>query len=423
MKSISSASLTTFQNLLSFGAALVLLPAGAKAQVIPLSDDAFEKTESSLFEEIFGRGEVLFHLRARYEFADQSGLQASHAATVRARLGYTTYRELPLSATLEFSDVRAIDGNAYNQAGANNQPHKSVIADPESTELNQAFLYFKQENFSAKLGRQRLLIDNQRFIGNSGWRQTEQTFDALTLRYEMEEGPTFLYSYLDQINRIFGRENPGGRWDSDSHLVHIRSPLGPVGTGGTYAYFLKFKTAPASSGDTFGLWFQPDFSRFSIPVSLYLELAHQTENSRNPAGNDFNHLYYRAEIELNANRFTVGSGFERLEGNGVTAFQTPLAGFHNFNGWADQFLTTPKNGLDDVYLFATTKFPAKISGRTEAHHFSAQRGSETYGHELGVLLGRSLTEYASVSTKIARFDGKNGRPNVTKFWVQAELRF
>ncbi len=30
------------------------------------------------------------------------------------------------------------------------------------------------------LGRQRLLIGNQRFIGNSGWRQHEQTFDALS---------------------------------------------------------------------------------------------------------------------------------------------------------------------------------------------------------------------------------------------------
>ena len=41
-------------------------------------------------------------------------------------------------------------------------------------------------------------------------------------------------------------------------------------------------------------------------------------------------------------------GFERLEGNGTVALQTPLATLHAFNGWADKFLSTPANGLRDV---------------------------------------------------------------------------
>lgn len=408
------------RNKLRLSLALALLPLGAVAQPDQPVVTAPDTATDSFLEKVFLEGKILFNFRARYEFADQSGLDAAHAATARTRLGYTTNTTLPLSATLEFEDIRALDGSTYNQAGINDQPQKTVVADPEITELNQAFLLFKQEEFSAKIGRQRLLVDNQRFIGNSGWRQNEQTFDAATLQYQIEDGPEFLYSYVNQINRILGRDHPAGKWDSESHLIHARSPLGLIGTGGAYAYLLQFETAPVMSGDTFGLWLKP---HLSVPVKFHFEIAHQSENSGNPSGADFGHLYYRGELEFTIDHFTSGGGFERMEGDGTTSFQTPLAGLHGFNGWADQFLTTPVNGLDDIFLFASAKLPGKISARAEGHHFSSQRGSETYGHEVGLILSRSLGQYASVLTKAALFDGKEGRPDVTKLSLQTEIRF
>ena len=40
-------------------------------------------------------------------------------------------------------------------------------------------------------------------------------------------------------------------------------------------------------------------------------------------------------------------------GSGNRAFQTPLATKHAFQGWADQFLTTPADGIEDAYLGVT----------------------------------------------------------------------
>ena len=37
--------------------------------------------------------------------------------------------------------------------------------------------------------------------------------------------------------------------------------------------------------------------------------------------------------------------------------QTPLATLHAFNGWADMFLTTPANGLQDLYFRASYTLP------------------------------------------------------------------
>ena len=55
----------------------------------------------------------------------------------------------------------------------------TLINDPDEVELNRAQLsYALNKDLSATIGRQRILIDDQRFIGNVGWRQNEQTFDS-----------------------------------------------------------------------------------------------------------------------------------------------------------------------------------------------------------------------------------------------------
>lgn len=56
------------------------------------------------------------------------------------------------------------------------------MADPECTEANQAYLQMKLGTFTGIAGRQRVILDNARFIGNVGWRQNEQTYDAVTFK-------------------------------------------------------------------------------------------------------------------------------------------------------------------------------------------------------------------------------------------------
>jgi len=404
-------------------ASSLLLSALLAAPALSGAPETAESAPPRFLEDVFRGGKFNADFRLRYEFADQEGLDASHAATLRSRLGYGTNPRFPLSAFIELEDIRAADGSAYNQAGLNNLPQKTVIADPEVTELNQAYLNFQHANLSARLGRQRIILDNHRFVGNVGWRQNEQTFDAATLQYQVPEGPAFVYSYIDQVNRVFGRNHPMGRWDSDSHVLNARSPLPVLSQGAAYAYLLQFTEAPAMSGDTFGAWVKPVIPGLPVPVHLHLEAAYQVDNAGSPAGANFDHWYFRSEVETKIQRFTVGAGWERLSGDGTTAFQTPLATLHAFNGWADQFLATPALGLDDLYAFVATKLPWEISGRVNAHHFSSHRGNITYGHELGLMVSRPVATFATILAKAAVFDGKENRPDVTKLWLQSELRF
>jgi hypothetical protein len=84
------------------------------------------------------------------------------------------------------------------------------------------------------------VLNNARFIGNAGWRQREQTFDAL--RFDTQAlGPiTLSYIYLTaSCGRPAGER--AGEYDSDSHLVQGEAQT-PVGQAVAYGYLVDLKT-------------------------------------------------------------------------------------------------------------------------------------------------------------------------------------
>jgi hypothetical protein len=118
---------------------------------------------------------VSLDLRARVELAKVDGDESSQAYTIRPRLGIGTKPWHGLTAYVEGESTLAIDSHLYWDVASTPNGH-SAIADPEVTELNQLFLRYENPALlGAHLtaGRQRLVLDDQRFIGNVGWRQNE----------------------------------------------------------------------------------------------------------------------------------------------------------------------------------------------------------------------------------------------------------
>ena len=77
-------------------------------------------------------------IRLRYEYGDQEGLDTSHAATIRNRIGLLTRELGGFQAFAEYEGTLAVDRDAYNPG--NGPATRAVIADPESHELNQAWV-------------------------------------------------------------------------------------------------------------------------------------------------------------------------------------------------------------------------------------------------------------------------------------------
>lgn len=127
--------------------------------------------------------------------------------------------------------------------------------------------------------------------------------------------------------------------------------------------------------------------------------------------------------------FTIGVGYEELGGDGSHAFQTPLATLHAFNGWADVFLTTPNDGLQDMYVFGQWSLPDGYVAFWEAHHFRSVRGGDRYGREFGVGLRKAFSPNFSVLSKYSYYSGSDASqsfgaaaPDRGKLWIQFEFQ-
>jgi hypothetical protein len=160
-------------------------------------------------------------------------------------------------------------------------------------------------------------------------------------------------------------------------------------------------------------------------VLYAVEYARQQDFGPNPASYDLS--YFLAEPAIAHGPFTLKGGFERLEGNGSVAVQTPLATLHAFNGWADKFLTTPASGLRDVYIDASWKVakgPLKgMTLRASWHDYNSTAGSLDYGQEWNGQVSYPIGKHFTVLAKAARYDADTFATDTTKFWFAIEVKF
>jgi hypothetical protein len=271
-----------------------------------------------------------------------------------------------------------------------------------------------------KSGRQSLILDNARFIGNVGWRQNEQTFD-MPLSYVNTgiEHLKLTYGYMTGVQRIFGDASPMGEFNMSNHILNAAYGFNPFKLTG-YAYLLEFDN-PAQAGlsqQTVGLVFSGKHGG----LSYALEFAAQSEYADGAPVIDAE--YARLEVGYTVGAATLKLGQETLGGDGVYAFATPLATLHAFNGWADLFLTTPVTGLVDAYVDAGVSVGG-FGLKAVYHDFSSDTGGIDYGTELDVLLSRKFSANYSGGLKFASFsaDSASVYVDTDKLWLYLEANF
>jgi len=299
-----------------------------------------------------GETRLFINGRLRYEYADQDGREDSNAFTLRNRAGFETNFLKEISFLAEVENTWAILGeDEYNPFPG---PGKTIIADPENIELNRLQLSFNSEEFQSKatVGRQSIILDDWRFIGDVGWRQNNQTYDAVRFETKSFENVTFTYAYLAQVNRIFGKQAPLkvlSRLESDSHLFNLQFKEFERGTLTLFAYLLDFEEAPAISSKTYGARYNGATSQ-GEKLSYFYDFQWAIQQDYESNRSDYSANYFKLEGGIKCdNGITGGLGIEVLGEDNGSSFQTPLGTNHKFNGFADAFLTTPASGLNDFY--------------------------------------------------------------------------
>ncbi len=171
------------------------------------------------FSSLFTDAKPILDVRYRYEHVDQdNALKHANAQTLRTRVGFQTGKWYGLSTLVEADNVSRLGDAAYNST-RNGQTDYSAVPDPDGSEINQALLRYDHAFGSAIAGRQRINLDNQRFVGGVGWRQNEQTYDGVLGQLQPLDKLTLTYAYINNINTIFG---PGdNRFDNRTNPANI----------------------------------------------------------------------------------------------------------------------------------------------------------------------------------------------------------
>ena len=369
----------------------------------------------------------LLESRLRFENVDQPSTDAD-ALTLRVRAGAeASIGKLSFLAEAEGTVALVNNYNAFPFALPDERqwrPEHSVVADPQNIELNRLQLQYKAGKGTVTLGRQRINLDDQRWVGSVGWRQNEQTFDAL--RGELKSGPTSLdLTYAMKQRTIFGSDaGPRTAYDGDFLFAGAGSKIGPV-QGKLFAYLLDYDETffLANSSQTYGI-----FLSTSVPISAHAKLnlrasyARQSDYGENPFNYSADYWSFDAGATLRG--FSLNGGWEKLGSDNGRAVQTPMATLHKFNGWADLFLTTPPNGLQDSYVTLSHKFEKiaaikPLVATLSYHRFDSDAGDSQYGTEWDASLGFNVGRVALLA-KWADYNADNFGVDTRKLWLQAE---
>lgn len=369
--------------------------------------------------------------RLRYEHARQDGLPsvASEALTARVRAGVTAASG-GLSATVIGQGSLAIVNDYYD--GVNGAARRPIIADPQNIALYIAQFRYQSKALALTAGRQKIALDDERFVGNVAFRDNAQTFDAVRAEFTPAKGLKLDIAYAWSVRTIWGIDGRGARQQAiggDNIFANL-SYATPVGALTGFAYLVDQDEAAVQgfrlSSQTYGLRLAGTRS-LSKAVKLSYQLSHarQSDYHRNP--NDYRADYWLADATLDVKGWKLNGGYEVLgadKGAALTSFQTPLGTNFKFQGWADKFLTTPANGVRDLYAGGGYSWKqlgqlAGVSVSATWHRFESDRLNLHYGDEWNLLASAKLKK-TMLSVRYAHYDARALGTDTEKLWLQAD---
>jgi hypothetical protein len=375
-------------------------------------------------------GRAYVSARYRFEFVDQSGLiDDAKASTLRTRLGFESGRLGMFDGKIEIEDIQEVGEDLYNST-VNGRSDRPVVADPDGTEVNEAYLSMHgPDEFLIRGGREALALDNLRFVGDVGWRQNNQTYDGVNVSGKVLPNLVLFYAYVGNVNRIFGDDSAVGDWKTNLQLLNMQWKAIEELTATTYAYLFDVDDEASASSATAGLRLDGAVEVVEGVKGLYdLEYAYQQDYENNPLSYDAQ--YYRLEAGMAASGLTLKGGFESLgSDSGVAAFSTPFATLHKWNGWADKFLNTPATGLEDAYAsfsYDPSKLLSQLAGTNFTvvyHYFSAEQSSRKYGDEWDFNLSKKFLEHFEAGVKYASYNAANFGANTEKLIFSLSASF
>jgi hypothetical protein len=367
--------------------------------------------------------------RLRYEQVDQDGLPAdAEALTLRVRAGVEA-KAGNWSALVEGQGNLAIVDDYFD--GLHGAATRPLVGDPDNIALTRAQIRYASPVVALTAGRQRLGFDDERFVGSVGFRQNGQSFDAVRAEITPIKGVKADLAYAWSVRTIWGIDGAGPRQQavSGDNFFGNLSAQTPIGKLSTFAYLVDQDEAAMQgyrlSSQSYGARLDGTQTLGKAKIAYQLSYARQSDWHRNP--NNYAADYYLADVVIDFGGPRVGVGYEILgadNGAALTSFQTPLATGFKFQGWADKYLTTPPDGVRDLYASAGWGWKAvgplkALTLQAVYHDYRSDRASRSYGDEINLLASAKLGK-VTAAARYAHYSADTFATDTNKFWLQLD---
>ncbi len=369
-------------------------------------------------------------LRTRSELRDGQGAPIPEGAdpafftSQRTRLGllFTTNR-LKLNLTVQDVRVWGQDVSTINRTTTQN--NNGFMLHEAWAEILLSDTAVHNKAFTLKLGRQELVYDDQRLLGNLDWLQQARRHDAALLKYETDKwilhgGAAYNQNQENASGTIYN-STPPGNYTSSTNGGNMYKSLEFFYAGRKLAkgnisflfladQFSKYNNDSTGnkifqpgtwSRSTTGFYFNDAFSKIAISASAYYQFGKTSTGQKLNAG-----LLSGSANYLFDKKTSSGVGIDYYTGGttGTTsnAFD-PLYGTpHKFAGLMDYYYAASafgKKGLIDYYFKAKYK-SEKFWLMADVHQFTSASSIEGYdtrnfGQEIDLVASYALTKIIS----------------------------
>lgn len=366
-------------------------------------------------------GKPIVQLRLRYErFEDTAFPKPAYAVTLRTSLGYESRPFHGFSALGQLASVNVIGRNAFFTPGVPDRAEqgRSLLADTPAAKVQQAYLHYANSFLDVKLGRQEMVLNDMRFIGNSAWRQHVQSIDSARADLAMADVLSVTYGYLRQVQRVFGPESALGHYDTSAHVFNLVHTRPERIRAAAYGLLLEVKNLQELSTNTFGLRMEgPVRVSPNWEVLYAIDAAYQFGAYGNP--NRVRAAYYMAELGVAFRGFGLKLHHNVREGHGDTnKFSTPLT--NPWDGQIEHFTATPADGLRTVAAMLNGPIPgiSDVTLKATYYNYWASRGTLHYGQEIDAAAEYKLswfTERLVVGVRTAYYKRDELKTDATRF--------
>lgn len=241
--------------------------------------------------------------------------------------------------------------------------------------------------FSVKVGRQRLILDNQRLFAENDWRVWGRSHDAIRFRFNKGNLSLSAFaSYGQSAEKNFGSGydpiQESGEDYKFLHLFHYRQDFGnfevsALHVGDGFESIVQGQKGKLKMRYTSGGKFSWRKRGYELSNYGYIQYGKTSADQKILA------WYLNPEFTISAIRNTqirIGAELSSGQKNDHSTFNSfvPLYGVaHRFNGYMDHFTRFPNDtksgGLINPYLHVEYILNPKIRIAESAHYFGTQR--------------------------------------------------